>query len=70
MNLLTQAVRTRSDHIMANEEAYSLIGDRTKELLELPEVKEMAVRIAKQNGREAAVKQIYLLAIATLYGMR
>ncbi len=70
MNLLTQAVRTRSDHIMTNEEAYSLIGDRTKELLELPEVKEMAVRIAKQNGREAAVKQIYLLAIATLYGMR
>lgn len=53
---------------MTNKEAYTLIGERANELSEKSEVQKKMVEIAKAQGKEAAEKYLYKLAIATLCG--
>ena len=53
---------------MTDNEAYNLIGERAAELTKRPEIQKKMLEIANAEGKEAAVKWVYLAAIATLYG--
>ena len=55
---------------MTNKEAYKLIGERTAEIVKRPEIQKKMLEIANAEGKEAAVKWVYMAAIATLYGNR
>lgn len=54
---------------MTNNEAFAMIGERTKELAKKPEVKTKMLQIAKERGKEEAEKWVYMAAIATLMGI-
>lgn len=51
---------------MTDKQAFNLIGHRTRELAERPDVQETMLKIAKEKGKEEAEKWVYMLAIATL----
>lgn len=53
---------------MTNHEAYKLIGERAEQLSKMPDVQEKMIRLARENGKEAAEKWLYLAAVATLAG--
>ena len=53
---------------MTNKEAYALIGERAEQLSKMPDVQEKMIRLARENGKEAAEKWLYLAAVATLAG--
>lgn len=55
---------------MTDREAYKLIGERAAELTKRPEIQKKMLEIANAEGKETAVKWVYLAAIATLYGSR
>lgn len=54
---------------MTDKEAYKLIGDRAQALTERAEVQKKMIEIATNENKEAAVKWLYMAAIATLCGM-
>lgn len=54
---------------MTDIEAYELIGNRAKELAEFPEMRAKMLSIARQEGKDAAVKYLYMFAIGTLAGV-
>lgn len=53
---------------MTDKEAYNLIGERAAELTKRPEIQKKMLEIANAESKEAAVKWVYMAAIATLYG--
>ena len=54
---------------MTDTEAYKIIGERVKQIVELPEIQAKMVRMAKERGKEAAENWAYMMAIGTLIGM-
>ena len=54
---------------MTDKEAYEIIGQRVKQIAELPEIQAKMVKMAKENGKESAEKWVYMMAIGTLIGM-
>lgn len=55
---------------MTDKEAYKLIGKRAEELTRHSEIQHKMLKIANTESKEAAVKWLYVAAIATLCGMR
>ena len=53
---------------MTNEQGFAMIGERAEELAKDINVQTKMVEIAKSEGKEAAEKYLYMLAIATLCG--
>lgn len=53
---------------MTDREAYKLIGERASEIAKRPEIQKQMLEIANVEGKEAAIKHVYLLAIGTLTG--
>jgi len=53
---------------MTDREAYKLIGERAAEIVKRPEIQKQVLEIAAAEGKEAAIKHVYLLAIGTLTG--
>lgn len=51
---------------MTNEQCYKIIGDRVSELVKRQDIQDKMIDIANKNGKEAAEKWVYTLAIATL----
>lgn len=54
---------------MTDREAYRIIGERAAELAELPEVQAQMVKIAREQGTEAAERALYMAAVASLVGV-
>ena len=54
---------------MKNHEAYEMIGNRATELATVPSVQDKMLDISRKEGKEAAEKYLYLLAVATLFGI-
>lgn len=54
---------------MTDKEAYEIIGERVKQIVELPEIQAKMVKMAKKDGKKAAENWAYMLAIGTLIGM-
>lgn len=50
---------------MTDKEAYNLIGERAADLVKNPEVRQL---IMQEPDKDAAIKKLYMLAIATLCG--
>lgn len=55
---------------MTNKEAYELIGQRVTELVSMPEIQAEMIKVAREKGKEAAEKMIYMTAIGTLIGLQ
>lgn len=55
---------------MGDKEAFEQIGNRARELTELPQIRIKMVELARSHGKEAAERMIYMMAIATLAGAR
>ena len=55
---------------MTDKEAYTMIGTRAAELAKKPEVQKKMMQIAKERCKEEAEKWLYMLAIATLVGIK
>lgn len=53
---------------MTNEQGFAMIGNRASELAKNTDVQKKMIEIAETESKEAAVKYVYMLAIATLYG--
>lgn len=53
---------------MTDREAYKLIGEKAAEIAKRPEIQKQMLEIANAEGKEAAIKHVYLLAIGTLTG--
>lgn len=53
---------------MTNKEAYALIGERAEQLSKMPDIQKKMIRLARENGKEAAEKWLYLAAVAALAG--
>lgn len=53
---------------MTNEQAFEMIGERAEELTKDSSIQAKMVDIAKKDGKEAAEKYLYMMAIATLCG--
>ena len=51
---------------MTNEQGYKIIGERVSELVKRQDIQDKMIDIASKNGKEAAEKWVYTLAIATL----
>ena len=51
---------------MKDKEAYKLIGERTEELAKREDVQKKMVEIANKDGKGAAEKWLYRVAISTL----
>ncbi len=51
---------------MTDLEAYELIGERAEELTKRADVQKKMVEIADNDGKEEAVKWLYMSAIASL----
>ncbi len=54
---------------MTNQEAYEMIGRRAEELATVPSVQNKMLDISRKEGKEAAEKYLYLLAVANLCGI-
>lgn len=54
---------------MEEQEAYKVIGDRVRELIERDDVKSKMLEIANEKSKEDAEQFVYRLAIATLMGV-
>ena len=54
---------------MTDKEAFDLIGERAAELTGKADVQKKMMEIAKADGKAAAEKYAYMLAIATLCGI-
>lgn len=54
---------------MKDREAYEMIGKRAEELIEVPSVQRKMLDISIKDGKEAAEKYLYLLAVASLAGI-
>lgn len=52
--------------IMTDKEAYEIIGNRAKELIQNVEVQQKMVEIAKTKSKDEAEKWLYMTAVATL----
>lgn len=55
---------------MTNNEAYKIISERAKELTKSIEVQRKMLEIAKNKGKDAAEKWLYMTAVATLVGIK
>lgn len=55
---------------MSDKEAFEQIGNRARELAELPQIRVKMLELARSHGREAAERMVYMMAIATLAGAR
>lgn len=55
---------------MNNKEAFKLIGERAEELTKKQDVQHKMLQIAKEKSKEDAEKWLYMLAIATLAGIK
>ncbi len=53
---------------MTNQQAFKLIGERAAELAQVPEVQKKMLETAAKEGKKAAEKLLYGLAIMTLLG--
>lgn len=53
---------------MTNEQGFAMIGERAAELAKNKDVQKKMLEIDKSESKEAAIKYVYTLAIATLYG--
>ena len=56
--------------IVANDEAYKIVGKRATELVKNIEVQKKMLEIAKTKGKDAAEKWLYMSAVATLVGIK
>lgn len=54
---------------MKDQEVYEMIGKRAEELIGVPNVQRKMLDISSKDGKEAAEKYLYLLAIASLAGV-
>ena len=55
---------------MTNTEAYKIIGERTQELSNIPEVQAKMVEMVRNGAtKEDAEKWLYMCAIGTLAGI-
>lgn len=52
-----------------DKEMFMLVSERATALTKLPEIQKKMMEIAGAEGKDAAVKYVYNLAIATLYGI-
>ena len=55
---------------MSENEAFELIGHRAQDLAELPQIRAKMMELATSHGKEAALRMIYMAAVATLVGTR
>ncbi len=53
---------------MTNEQGFAIIGKRAEELSKNKDIQAKMLQIVKTDGKEAAEKYLYMLAIATLCG--
>lgn len=53
---------------MTNEQGFSMIGERADALAKDTVVQKKMMEIEAKEGKEAAIKFLYLLAISTLCG--
>ena len=53
---------------MTDEQGFAMSGERASELAKNIDVQKKMIEIDKSESKEAAIKYVYTLAIATLYG--
>ncbi len=53
---------------MTNEQGFSMIGERANALAKDSNVQKKMMEVQAREGKEAAVRFLYLLAISTLCG--
>jgi len=53
---------------MTNNEAFALIGKRAEELAKVPSVRNKAMEIYREKGKDEATDFLIVVAIATLFG--
>lgn len=53
---------------LTDEEAIAMIGKRAAEIAKIPQIQMQLVEVAKKDGKDMAMRELYMLAISTLYG--
>lgn len=53
---------------LTDEEAIAMIGKRAAEIAEIPQIQKRMVDVANKEGKSMAMRELYMLAISTLFG--
>lgn len=55
---------------MTDDQAFKIWGERAASLTQNPEIQREMVELAEKNGRDYAVRWLYMVAAGTLVGTR